>query len=568
MGGLKGRLNRLNKDKQLKDWFIILCIFVATIVIFGIAKYYEDRSFFVLSSDKFLSLHILLEFSAVVMAFCIFAISYYTAEQTSSMSMIIIACTFLSVAFIDTAHTFAYKGMPTFFNPSSPVKATALWIVARLVMSVGMFVASLIPDQKKIKNNQTVLAVLTASITFLIIALIEYRPMYFSTLFIEEKGITPLKIGIEYFVSAILIITATIYRKRFVLSNRSKEYALLVIAFVVNGLGEMAFTLYDSVYDTYNLLGHFYKFIGYFILFKALFVINIKKPYKELSAAEKKLNRYVDDLEESVKQRTKEITSANEKLMKNLKDAKNIQMALMTTEFPKVAGMEFAAKYLPCEQVGGDFYNVFRLDEQNIGIVIGDVAGHGVSAAMVNVFINQNMRFRVDYDENKYRILTPRGVLANLYHVYNTMSFPEEIYVVLFYGIYNIDTGKLTYASAGMNTYPIILKSNGDTSCIKLDGFPICKFGPFFRPSYETKTTYLAPGDTLIFYSDGLGEIDRNQPDLFSTENIMEYLKGMQNYSAQEICQGLSDAYHTLLSDRDMLDDVTILVVKIPYVNI
>ena len=106
----------------------------------------------------------------------------------------------------------------------------------------------------------------------------------------------------------------------------------------------------------------------------SLFVINIRKPYRNLWEAEKKLNNYVDDLERSVTQRTKEIRKANEKLVKNLKDAQHIQRALMTTEFPKIPGMEFAAKYLPCEQVGGDFYSVFRLDEQNIGILIGDVA--------------------------------------------------------------------------------------------------------------------------------------------------------------------------------------------------
>ena len=170
----------------------------------------------------------------------------------------------------------------------------------------------------------------------------------------------------------------------------------------------------------------------------------------------------------------------------------------------------------------------------------------------------------MDYNERRYRILTPRGVLMNLYHVYNNMSFPEEMYVVLFYGIYNTVTGRLTYSSAGMNTYPLILSAQGEVSYIKLDGFPICKFGKFFKPDYETKTLWLSPGDTMVFYSDGLGEIDRKRPNILSTENIMEYLKGMKDYSAQDVCQGLSDAYHTLLGDNEMLDDVTILVIKTP----
>ncbi|HZJ82975.1 MAG TPA: SpoIIE family protein phosphatase, partial [Clostridia bacterium] len=316
-------------------------------------------------------------------------------------------------------------------------------------------------------------------------------------------------------------------------------------------------------YDTYNLLGHVYKFIAYYLFFSGLFVINIQKPYQDLSMAEEKLNAYVEDLERTVGLRTKEIIKANNKIVKNLKDANHIQKALMTTDFPKIPGMGFSAKYLPCEQVGGDFYNVFRLDEHNVGILIGDVAGHGVSAAMVNVFINQNMRFRVDYDD-RYRILTPRGVLMNLYHVYNKMSFPDEMYVVLFYGIYNTLSRELSYASAGMNTHPLILKANGDVSYMEMDGFPICKFGTYFKPSYETETKQLSPGDTMVFYSDGLGEIDRKRPELFSKEKMIEYLKGMQNHSAEEISQALLDAYHALLGDKEMLDDVTVLVVKTP----
>ena len=59
----------------------------------------------------------------------------------------------------------------------------------------------------------------------------------------------------------------------------------------------------------------------------------------------------------------------------------------------------------------------------------------------------------------------------------------------------------------------------------------------YFKPISETKTLSLSPGDTMIFYSDGLGEIDRKRPNVLSTEHIMEYLRGMKGYSAQEVCQ-------------------------------
>lgn len=565
MWGFNGKLKRsMGGYTRLGILVIILGILIATILLFGAAKFTEDRSFFILSPNTFLALHILLEFMAIVMAFCIFAITYYTSGETKSLSMIIIACVFLATAPLDALHTFTYKGMPLFIVTPSANTATLLWIASRFIMSTGLLLASLIPEDRGTKGDQSPYVAITIGLIGLLMGLVLYRPGLFPPMYTEGSGLTPLKIGLEYLITGMLLVTAMVYYGKFSRSHGDREYFLLAIGFFISGLGELAFTLYSDVYDTYNLLGHMYKFLARYLLFRSLFVINIKKPYRNLWEAEKKLNNYVDDLEESVTQRTMEIRRANEKLLKNLKDAKHIQRALMTTEFPKISGMEFAAKYLPCEQVGGDFYNIFKLDEHNVGIVIGDVAGHGVSAAMVNVFINQNMRFRVDYDEQRYRILTPRGVLMNLYHVYNNMSFPDEMYVVLFYGIYNTVTGKLSYSSAGMNTYPLILSAKGEVSHIKLDGFPICKFGKFFRPDYETKTLQLSSGDTLIFYSDGLGEIDRKQPDILSSENIMEYLRGMRHYSAREVCQGLFDAYHALLADNEMLDDVTILVIKTP----
>ena len=107
--------------------------------------------------------------------------------------------------------------------------------------------------------------------------------------------------------------------------------------------------------------------------------------------------------------RTDEITQANRSLMRNLDYAKNILLALLPASFPGIKGTEFAAKYMPCEKVGGDFYNVFRLDEQNVGILIGDVAGHGVSSARINVFSNQNIFFKKEYDDGRQQIFTPRA---------------------------------------------------------------------------------------------------------------------------------------------------------------
>ena len=91
--GFNGQLKRSLSYTRFRIWIIILGILIATTLLFGVAKYTEDNSLFILSPNAFLTLHILLEFMSM-MAFCIFAITYYTSEETKSLSMIIIACVF------------------------------------------------------------------------------------------------------------------------------------------------------------------------------------------------------------------------------------------------------------------------------------------------------------------------------------------------------------------------------------------------------------------------------------------------------------------------------------------
>ncbi|MFU0801310.1 MAG: SpoIIE family protein phosphatase [Xylanivirga thermophila] len=517
----------------------------------------------VFSADVFLSWHIFLEIASIVMAFSIFSITFYTFEQSKNLKSIIFACTFFVIGILDIFHFLTYKGMPMFLTAPSAQKATAFWVISRFTMAVAFLYASfLCPYRQTNKRRFAFFGVAIAYAVFWIY-IINYHIDALPKLYVEGEGLTNLKIFIEYCIICIHGISIYMFFRSYKNRQEDRNYIFLIIlGLIISACSELVFTLYISVYDIYNMVGHILKVMAYYLLFRALFVRNIEKPYVSLSQAENKLSAYADNLEKMVIKRTSEIQQAKNKLEQDLDYAKNIQLALLPNEFPNIPGMDFASRYFPCEKVGGDFYNVFKLDEKNLGIVIGDVAGHGVSAAMLNVFINQNIHVKKQYDDGRYKIFTPRGVLMNLYHVYNEMPFPEEAYLVMMYGIYNINTRKFSYASAGMNVTPIILSQNGDVRFIKADGFPICKFGKYFKPSYKTQSIDLFPGDTLIFYTDGLTDIDRYRPEVFGQENLKEFIKGMKGLSARETCDQLLDAYFTLLEDKDMLDDVTVLVVK------
>lgn len=545
------------------DMLIIGIVFVSSIIILAAAGQFEDKIYTVFSKQGFLSWHLILELLSIIMSFCIFLIGYFAHDRQYTLREIILASVFLSVGLLDFYHTLSYQGMPAIFTPSSAEKATLLWIAARLTMAMGILVAGVIGHNKKTSVRKRLFLLFPILWTSIVIYVVTYYLDYLPILIIEGKGLTPLKIALEYLIIFVLAAAMVVFGRSYFKNQQSKGYLYIVLALIISIFSESAFTMYTSVYDTYNMLGHILKIVAHILFFKALFVLNVQKPYSELYEAERKLTRYADNLEKLVKQRTEEIAAANDKLLQDLDYAKNIQTALLPERLPNTEAIEFASRYLPCDRIGGDFYNVYRLDDNNFGVLIGDVAGHGVSAAMITVFIDQNIHVRRLYEDGSIRVLTPKQVLTNLYHRYNKMNFPEEAYTVLFYAVINTQDKTLTYSSAGHNMLPLILKKDGDVRVIDLQGLPICKLGRLVDVSYENTEMKIDSGDSLILYTDGLTEIDRRNPDIFNEQSLAEFIKGTKDLGAEDIASNILDAYFAILNDRARLDDVTILVAKL-----
>ncbi|HZK34745.1 MAG TPA: MASE3 domain-containing protein [Bacillota bacterium] len=552
----------MDTRRTRRDILTIVAVFVSSIIILTAAERLEGYIYTVFNTQEFLSWHLMLELISIIMSICIFLVGYFAHERSYHLKEIILASVFLSVGLLDTFHTLSYKGMPTFFTQSSANRATTFWIAARLTMAIGMLIAGTVDHKKKVRVSKNIFLILPLLWSFTVFYLVTYHPDWLPSMFIDGQGLTPLKIILEYTIMLILAIGMILFGRTDFRTQRSKAYLYIVIALLISIFSESAFTMYTSVYDTYNMLGHMFKIVSHILLFNALFVLNVQRPYTELRKAERELSRYAGNLEKLVEDRTEQIAAANEKLLQDLDYAKNIQNALLPASFPNTKSLEFAAKYFPCERVGGDFYNVYKLDDENFGILIGDVAGHGVSAAMITVFIHQNIHVRRVYEDGSIRVLTPKQVLTNLYHTYNKMSFPDEAYTVLFYGIFNTQDKTLTYSSAGHNMPPLILKSNGDVSIIDLKGLPICKLGRLVDVSYENSLISMDSGDSLILYTDGLTEIDRTAPERFDEQNLAEFIRGIKDASAEEIADSILDAYYAILGDEKTLDDVTLLIAK------
>ncbi|HVI42422.1 MAG TPA: SpoIIE family protein phosphatase, partial [Anaerovoracaceae bacterium] len=345
--------------------------------------------------------------------------------------------------------------------------------------------------------------------------------------------------------------------------NNDKLIITLTCALLIGIFSELSFTLYVDVYGIYNYIGHLLKFIMYFIIFRVIFIQNIRQPYLELSAAKDEIKNYADNLDMIVEQRTEQINQIHQKLLDDLEYARDIQMAMLPKKLPNTLRATFEACYFPADRVGGDFYNVFKLEETKIGMYIGDVSGHGVSAAMLTVFLNQSIKTRKENNQGIKVTLPPSEVLANIYSDYNQTDFKSEVYIAMLYGIFDLSTGEFTFSSAGLNVPPMIVNSSGEVSELIIRGLPICKFLNGFNVEYNDSTVKLNKGDKVLFYTDGLTEAENRDKKVYSDLRLKVQLQKNKNLNALQLTRSITEHVFNFIENCKLRDDITFFIMEV-----
>lgn len=548
---------------NLKIYNKVIYTFLLSILLYYIAAIYNDVFIHFVSVADYLTWHVIFEFLSILVAFSIFTVTYFVYEESGNLNMIILGCAFLTMGILDAAHTFSFKGMSDFFIPNTTAnRATTLWILSRTFGSLGFLLAALIPDFIKTNIKKDIFALVTSAFSISLFIIVTYFPHVFPPMLIENIGLTRTKITMEYIVILIMAVTFIVVSRKFKRTSQRREYQIM-ISLILLIFSEFAFTNYGSVYDAFNYIGHLYKIIAYMILYKAIYIENVSEPYRQMKKARKELKEYPDNLHLIVKQRTKELVELNSILMKDIEYAREMQLCLMPSKMHEDMSVSFCAEYLPTERLSGDFYNVIKLDENNVALYIGDVAGHGVAAAMLTMFANQNI-VPLKQDENSIRILSPGAVLSALYKGFNKTNFSDETYIIILYGIYNIETKLFTYASAGMNVPPYIIKNSGEILDLDSKGFSICKLGEYIVPSYKDRTIQVESGDKLLFYSDGLVEAKNIVNEIYGQDKMKEFLKNNHTLNAKELKLALKDNLIKHIGHIDrLMDDITFLIMEV-----
>ncbi len=273
----------------------------------------------------------------------------------------------------------------------------------------------------------------------------------------------------------------------------------------------------------------------------------------------------LDDLQRTIEKAKEEIDFVKQTqkehgqlvdLKADLSLAAEVQLAILPCEFPPfpdiVSDVDIHATMKPAKDVGGDFYDFFRIDDDHLGFVMADVSGKGVPAALFMTMSYTLLRF------TGTKSLNPVSTVSDSNDMLSKESF-DSMFVTLFYGVYNISTGEVRYVNAGHNP-PYLLKADGSVNVLPksnnicmgvTEGFP-----------YQESTLTLDKGDTLVTFTDGVTEACDPSNNLYGEERLEALLATQEGNTAEQITSAINNAVNQHANGAEQSDDITILVIK------
>jgi diguanylate cyclase (GGDEF)-like protein/PAS domain S-box-containing protein len=247
------------------------------------------------SPEEYVALHTVLEFAAMAVSAMVFALSWNLRRQEGNSEIIVLGSFSLAILLIDLAHTLSYAGMPDLVTPSGPDKAISFWLPGRLLAAIALLIVALLPVWRWprtawLAGNLGAVAV-AVGVWWVGLFQRDLLPAFF----IPGEGLTTVKVFTEYVISALYGLAAVLLFLR-ARRTRRDSYAWLACAAWVLMLGELFFTLYVSVTDVFNLLGHLFKVVAYLMIYRAIFVAGVQAPYQRLERETSLLRSLIDSV--------------------------------------------------------------------------------------------------------------------------------------------------------------------------------------------------------------------------------------------------------------------------------
>jgi len=261
-------------------------------------------------------------------------------------------------------------------------------------------------------------------------------------------------------------------------------------------------------------------------------------------------DQIIEDLEEK------------QRMEQELQVAKGIQKRLLPESPPQIEGVEVAAMNLPSRHVGGDYYDFVPIDTKRWGIMIADISGKGIPAAILMAMTRAVFRTQLSLlpaqmtdMEVKYSVpLTIAKMNSFLYKDTESHKF-----VSLFYAILDAEERSLTYTNAGHNPQILLHNRDGTVDFLTAGGTLV---GIMENIPFEKDSVTLSSGDTLILYTDGVTDAINQREDTFGEERLLRLVKEHSSLCAQELMDKIYRAVLHFSTGTSQFDDITLIVLK------
>jgi len=241
-----------------------------------------------------------------------------------------------------------------------------------------------------------------------------------------------------------------------------------------------------------------------------------------------------------------------ERLEREMEVARELQQSILPHRYPAIPGFSCAARSRPARWVGGDFYDIIQLDNGSVGLVMADVSGKGIPAALYGALTRSLI-----HAEAK-RCTSPRDVLLSVHRLLLEMT-QADMFVTVFYGVLDPARGVLRYVRAGHDRPLLLRPSTGRCQLLTPEGMLL---GILEQVRLEEAEEELLPGDLLVIYSDGITEATSSTGEFFDVERLCETVCAAAELGVQDLCEHIFERVDRFQAGAAQHDDMTLMVVQ------
>ena len=278
--------------------------------------------------------------------------------------------------------------------------------------------------------------------------------------------------------------------------------------------------------------------------FRARVPVRSKDEFGSLAAA---FNQMAADLE-----RHQTLLVEQERLRRELELSRLIQTEMLPRAGLRLGAVEIKGISIPAREVGGDFFNYFALPDGRLALLVGDVSGKGVSAALLMANVQATLRARLPLETNLATLAS--GLDRDI-----DATTPRGVFLTLFMGILEGSGRTLRYVNAGHNPQ-FVVRTTGEIVALSSTGLPIALFP---EHGYREASVELEPGDLLFFYTDGLVEAENDAGDMFGAERLQSILRSAGAQGVDGILHHVDETVRAFRGRTEPLDDATLMALRL-----